>query len=278
MRASDGGTLFLDEVVELSPAGQTALLRALQEREVRAVGDVRAVSIDLRVVCASHRGLEEAVEAGRFRADLFARLCGFVMRLPPLRERREELGLLLATLLRRLAPERADRIRFAAAATRRLLVDPWSMNIRALEKCVAAALLVTEETVELAHLGLSSLLSTPPADAKRDTPAATRAPRLLDDEDQQRREQLARLLEQHNGNISAIARELGKERGQIRRWLRRYNSLVPRPRHIAPAAPALFVERFVAPPRNTESIPSSARLALHEIARRIEITMPRPRH
>ena len=176
LRASDGGTLFLDEIVELSPAGQTALLRALQEREVRAVGDVRAVSIDLRVVCASQRGLEEAVEAGRFRADLFARLCGFVMRLPPLRQRREDLGLLLATLLRRLAPERADRIRIAAAATRRLLADPWPMNIRALEKCLAAALLVTEDTVELAHLGLSSLLSAPMADSKREAPSPPREP------------------------------------------------------------------------------------------------------
>ena len=129
-RASDGGTLFLDEIVELPLAGQAALLRALQEREVRAVGEIRTTPVDLRVVCATQRSLEEAVDAGGFRADLYARLSGFVLRLPPLRERREDLGLLTATLLRRLAGERAGQIPpgrdGGAAAARRSVADEHS--------------------------------------------------------------------------------------------------------------------------------------------------------
>ena len=220
LRASDGGTLFLDEIVELPLAGQAALLRALQEREVRPVGDVRSTPVDLRVVCAAQGGLEAAVAAGRFRADLSARLSGYVLHLPALRERREDLGLLTATLLRRLAADRADRIRFAGAAARRLLVDPWPMNIRALEKCLAAALVIAGDTIEPAHLTFSSVLGTP-VPAPPATPEPVRRP--LTDEDERRREQLIQLMEAHRGNISAVARELGKDRAQIRRWLRRFN-------------------------------------------------------
>jgi DNA-binding NtrC family response regulator len=200
LRASDGGTLFLDEVAELSAAAQTALLRALQE----------------------HEDMAEAVEAGRFRADLLARLGGFVLRLPPLRERREDLGLLVSTLFRRLAAERCDQLRFAAAAARQLLTDSWSMNVRALEKCLAAALLVSEGTIETAHLALSSIIGDPAQRAQRqpDRAVALRTP--LSGDDLERRDQLARLLQEHKGNISAIAREMGKERVQVRRWLRRY--------------------------------------------------------
>ena len=223
LRASDGGTLFLDEIVELSPAGQTALLRALQEREVRPVGDVRSVPVDLRVVCASHRRLDESVEAGRFRANLLARLSGFRLQLPPLRDRREDLGLLAATLLPRLVGERAERLRFAATATRRLLADGWPMNVRALEKCLAAALLVADELIEPTHLALSNILGAPASAAAADSGPATPNSRPLSEEDVQRRDELKRLLDVHGGNISAVARELGKERGQIRRWLRRFN-------------------------------------------------------
>jgi transcriptional regulator with GAF, ATPase, and Fis domain len=222
LRASDGGTLFLDEVAELSLAAQTALLRALQEHEVLPVGAVRAVPVELRVVCATHRDLAEAVESGRFRADLLARLGGFVLRLPPLRERREDLGLIVSTLFQQLAAKRCDQLRFAAGAARQLLTDAWPMNVRALEKCLAAALLVSEGTIETAHLALSSLITDPSERAKHqpDRAVALRTP--LSDDDLERRDQLARLLQEHEGNISAIAREMGKERVQVRRWLRRY--------------------------------------------------------
>jgi transcriptional regulator with GAF, ATPase, and Fis domain len=220
VRASDGGTLFLDEVAELPAAAQTALLRALQEREVRPVGGVRAVPVDLRIVCATHRNLTESVDAGRFRADLLARLGGFVLRLPTLRERREDLGLLVSTLLRRFALERCDQLRLSAAAARQLLTDPWPMNIRALEKCIAAALLSCEGTIETAHLALSSLMTHSPQPAS--SKPAPAVPQQLSDDDAERRGQLVRLLEQHKGNISAVAREMGKDRVQVRRWLRRY--------------------------------------------------------
>ncbi len=105
VQAADGGTLFLDEVAELSPSSQTALLRVLQEHEVTPVGATRPVCVDLRIVSATHRDLDAFVDDGRFREDLHARLAGFVGRLPALRDRREDLGLLAAALLRRHAGE-----------------------------------------------------------------------------------------------------------------------------------------------------------------------------
>jgi hypothetical protein len=101
VRASHEGTLFLDEIAELPLEGQAALLRVLQQSEVLAVGATRPVRIDLRVVAATHEDLERRVDAGTFRADLFARLAGFTVRLLPLRERREDLGILVARLLQR---------------------------------------------------------------------------------------------------------------------------------------------------------------------------------
>src|SRR5690606_9536217 len=103
IRMSHGGTLLLDEIGDRPPASQAAFLRVLQEREVMAVGGTRPVPVDLRVVSATHRDLEALVAQGRFRADLLARVSGFRIDLPPLRERREDLGLLIGALLRKLA-------------------------------------------------------------------------------------------------------------------------------------------------------------------------------
>ena len=101
VRASDQGTLFLDEIGDLPLRAQPALLRVLQEREVLPIGSTRAATVDLRVVAATHRDVELLAREDRFRSDLLARLSGFVIRLPPLRERLEDFGLLTASLLAR---------------------------------------------------------------------------------------------------------------------------------------------------------------------------------
>jgi len=101
VRAANGGTLFLDEIGELPHAAQVALLRVLQEREVTPVGGTRPVRVDFGLVTATHRDLPAQIAAGRFRADLFARIAGHRIAVPPLRERREDLGLLVAALLGR---------------------------------------------------------------------------------------------------------------------------------------------------------------------------------
>jgi MoxR-like ATPase len=118
VRSAHGGTLLLDEIGDLPPASQAAFLRVLQEREVMPVGATRAVPVDLRIISATHRDLEELVAQGKFRADLLARVSGFRLDLPPLRDRREDVGLLVAQLVRRLAGAAAGDVVFTESAAR----------------------------------------------------------------------------------------------------------------------------------------------------------------
>jgi hypothetical protein len=150
---ADGGTLFLDEVGDLPLSAQGALLRVLQESEVMPIGATRPVKVDLRLVCATHHDLQALVSQGKFRADLFARIGGFSITLPPLHQRREDIGLIISVLLRKAAPGRADRITFSYEAGRALLRYSWPHNVRELEKCLAAAIVLAHDgTVMLEHL------------------------------------------------------------------------------------------------------------------------------
>ena len=226
IRSADRGTLFLDEIGDLPLPAQAALLRVLQESEVTPVGGTKAIKVDLRLIAASHRDLEQMVEDGAFRADLLARLSGFQLRLPPLRERREDLGVLVAALLRRHFAGRPG-ITFTADAARRLLSWHWPLNVRELEKCLTTAVVLAGDgKVELAHLPAALLAPVDgalvgPADAPvaAPRPAAPKGP--LSPEDQQLRAQLEALLAEHAGNVSAVAAAMGKARFQIQRWVKR---------------------------------------------------------
>jgi transcriptional regulator of acetoin/glycerol metabolism len=177
----------------------------LQEREVVPVGQAHSVAVDVRVVSASHRDLEERVASGAFREDLAARLTGFTLRLPPLRERREDLGLIVAALVRKLARE-PERVAFQPEAMRLLLGHSWPRNVRELELRLATALVLAGAgPIGVAHLG--------------DLRAPEVAPTRVDDP---RRSELERLLTEHRGNLAAVARAMGKDRVQVRRWLHRY--------------------------------------------------------
>jgi transcriptional regulator with GAF, ATPase, and Fis domain len=224
VRASDRGTLFLDEVGELSPAAQTALLRVIQEGEVLPIGHVRPLRVDLRLVSATNRDLKRMVEDGSFRADLLARLQGVTLSLLPLGDRREEFGLLVSSLLRRLAGERARDVRFTTSAARRLIDDSWPLNVRGLEKCLAAALALGDgDTIGTEGLDVSDVLeSTRSGASPSETPASTDGDEPLSEQDRQLRDRLKELMRQHDGNISALAREMGKTRFQIRRWIKRF--------------------------------------------------------
>ncbi|MCU1282473.1 MAG: Sigma-54 dependent transcriptional regulator [bacterium] len=226
VRASDGGTLFLDEVGELSAAAQTALLRVLQEGEVLPIGHVRPSRVDLRVIAATNRDLKQMVEDGVFRPDLHARLQGVTLSLLPLRERRDEFGLLVSSLLRRLAGERARDLSFTTAAARRLIDDPWPLNVRGLEKCLSAALVLGDRnTIDLEGLDAADVLEPAQATAspsQTQTRTSIEDDAGLSDEDRKQRAQLTELMRKHEGNISAIAREVGKTRFQIRRWIKRF--------------------------------------------------------
>ncbi|HUH05383.1 MAG TPA: sigma 54-interacting transcriptional regulator [Kofleriaceae bacterium] len=208
VRSADRGTLFLDEVAELPAPSQIALLRVLQEREVRPVGGTAAVPVDLRVIAATHQDLPARVEAGSFREDLYARVAGITVTLPPLRERREDLGLLLRALLPAIAGPRADGLRLSREAGRALIEYAWPRNVRELEHALRAAVALADDTIEVAHL--------PEPVGHTGAPAAAEDPA-----DQALREQLLGLLEQEAGNVRAVARALGKAPVQIYRWCKR---------------------------------------------------------
>src|SRR5437868_5721598 len=212
VRAADRGTLLLDEVADLAAPAQAALLRFLQESEVLPVGATRPIRVDVRVVAAAQADLRSLVAEGRFRADLFARLDAFTVRLPPLRERREDIGLLVAALLRKLAPERCEELRISPEAALALFRHSWPLNVRELEHSLAVALTVGRDTtIEADHLpegirvGRSELV--PGGDGDRD----------------RFREELLALLQRYRGNVAEVARAFGKGRMQIHRWARRYD-------------------------------------------------------
>ena len=218
IRSADHGTLFLDEIGDLSPPSQAALLRVLQEREVTPLGSSKPVRVSIQVVAATHHDLSLLVAKDQFRRDLFARIAGFTIRLPPLVQRREDLGLLMASLLPRVAHDRVDAIRLRVEAARALLNYEWPLNVRELEGCLGiATALAGRGPVKLEHL-TEAVRGERPASAE--TPSESGPP--LSPEEQQRRDDLMELLRQHRGNISAVARAAGKARVQIHRWLRRY--------------------------------------------------------
>jgi DNA-binding NtrC family response regulator len=220
VRAADGGTLFLDEIGDLPLGAQGALLRVLQESEVLPVGMTRPVKVDVRVLAATHRDLDALVTEQRFRGDLLARIRGLSVRLPPLRERCEDLGLLIRALLRRKAQRRAGTIAFTVEAARALLSYGWPLNVRELEKCLDTALVLAGQgPIALKHL--PEEVRKPPQGAGSPRESGP-PPDALPEADRRRREEILDALRAHGGNVTAAAKALGKHRAQVQRWIRRY--------------------------------------------------------
>ena len=229
VRASDTGTLFLDEIGDLPAAGQAALLRVLQEREVVPVGATRPVKVDLRIVTATHRQIDLLSARGDFRADLYSRLSGHVHFLTPLRERREDIGLIVADLLQRAGAPSTTRL--SAEAGRELVANEWPLNVRQLEQALArATTLAHDHVLNARHLFVTSprTQAEPAAPAapapvraapERPTPEPAKRVRVDNGE---RERMLRELLEKHRGNVSEIARVMGVSRVQVHRWLARF--------------------------------------------------------
>jgi DNA-binding NtrC family response regulator len=213
VRAADGGTLLLDEIGDLPLPAQGALLRVLQEGEVVPVGTVRAVKVDVRVVAATHRDLSAMVAGGAFRADLLARLDGATVRLPALRERRADIGVLIGTLLQRVAGPRADTLRFDSQAALALALHAWPANVRELERCLARAVAAAEDVIGVDHLPA-------PVAATLDRHASI--PPEGDDGPPRLRDALEKELHARGGNVAAVARAFRKAPAQIHRWMRRF--------------------------------------------------------
>jgi DNA-binding NtrC family response regulator/tetratricopeptide (TPR) repeat protein len=145
---ADGGTIFLDEIGDISPKTQVALLRVLQEREFERVGGTTAIKVDVRIVCATHRDLEKMVREGEFREDLYYRLRGVTLEVPPLRRRLDDLGELSRYLLERIAQERGEAPKRLSAASLRLLsAHRWPGNVRELDNVLRSATLFADGDV-----------------------------------------------------------------------------------------------------------------------------------
>ncbi|MGZ3417540.1 MAG: sigma 54-interacting transcriptional regulator [Polyangiales bacterium] len=212
VRSANHGTLLLDEIGDLPPSSQSALLRVLQEGEVLPVGGTQPVKVDVRVLSATHKPLGQLVDDDGFRRDLYARLAGYVFALPPLRERKVDLGLLVASLLENDPRDAPLRLHREVASA--LLRYDWPMNVRELEQCLRASAILAED-------GLVTVRELPPAILESKTKAKTS--RALDPEDEELHRKLVAELTQARGNVSEVARAMGKARQQIQRWLRRFD-------------------------------------------------------
>ncbi len=209
-RAAHKGTLLLDEIGDLPLELQAKLLRVIQEREVRPVGATAAIPIDVRVVAATHADLASAVEAGRFRRDLWARLALWELRVPPLTARRADILDFVASLFARWASERGrpeTGLVIEPEAAENLLLRPLPENLRALDRVVHRL------DPKLARLTMA-LLDETLGNGPEAAPMAPMAPPTTAAE-------LEAALAEH-GSVHALARIYGKDRRQIYRWLEQF--------------------------------------------------------
>jgi transcriptional regulator with PAS, ATPase and Fis domain len=199
-RRADRGTLFLDELGELPLAMQAKLLRVLEDGVVRAVGEDREVHVDVRLVAATNRALEAAVESGAFREDLFHRLAAHRFAVPPLRARIEDLPLLASHFLG------ADADRLSVTAMERLVLHRWPGNVRELRNALLAARIAAHtehsESIEPEHLPLAAPSASP------FTEGPSMADALL-------RERLVTALSLREGNVSLVAKDLEMRRQAV---------------------------------------------------------------
>ncbi|WP_437193355.1 sigma-54-dependent transcriptional regulator [Planctomicrobium sp. SH527] len=212
-----GGTLFLDEVGDMPLPVQAKILRALQERVIQPVGTSLTIPVDVRVISATHRNLEEAISSGTFRQDLYFRLKGIEIHLPPLRSRREDLLLLANHFLERNAQQMQVSLpEFTSDAVDAILSHQWPGNVRELENTVLAAMAMREgEAITSRDLGLTRSSSAGMDDQFADyldLPLTEAKNQLVADFE---RLAINKALDKFQGNVSAAARHLGVHRQSL---------------------------------------------------------------
>jgi DNA-binding NtrC family response regulator len=218
---ADGGTIFLDEVGDVSPALQAKLLRVLQEHQVRPVGGTVWRTVDVRVIAATNRDLAAAVAGGRFREDLYYRLKVVTLEVPPLRERREDIPLLVDHLVRRAARECGKAVTGVSEAALALLCAyHWPGNVRELAHVLERGVALAQQEV-LSAEDLPPELHQPAADGES-APSHNR-PTLAE----LKRSYVRQVLEESGGNVSRAAAVLGVDRRSLYRMLQRYG-MAPR--------------------------------------------------
>jgi Nif-specific regulatory protein len=225
LEVADGGTVFLDELGELAPALQAKLLRVLQEQQFERVGGVRPIKVDIRLLAATNRDLEAAIEQGGFRQDLYYRLNVVSLKLPPLRERREDIPLLASYFTAKYAAQCKRAVRGLAPETRVALIGyDWPGNVRELENAIeravvlgASELILPEDLPETVLEAASDSASLPSGDlsyfeALKETKkrlvleALDRAQRVHND--------AARLLGMHPNNLHRLMKSLDLKSGK----------------------------------------------------------------
>lgn len=218
---ADSGTIFLDEIGEMSPMMQAKLLRVIQEKEIQRVGSDKTVMVDVRILAATNRDLMQAVQAGTFREDLYYRLNVVTLKIPPLRERRDDIPLLAQHFLERYAKKNRKTVKgFTPIAMDMLLKYDWPGNVRELENAVERAVIllpgdyITEKELPL------SISRSYPVEKSRETPQiAISEPRSLEAIE---KEAVLSALTASGGNKSEAARMLGINRKTLYKKLKNY--------------------------------------------------------
>jgi DNA-binding NtrC family response regulator len=218
------GTLFLDEVGELSLPVQVKLNRALQDKEIYRVGENTPLSVDVRIIAATHRELKDEVQAGRFREDLFYRLRVFPIRMPSLRERREDIPALAAHFLtKHTRTSKRDISGIGNAAMRALTAYSWPGNVRELENAIECAVAIAAgKEIDIRDLPAElrgAQVGALPAEVLVKMPYREA---METARDRISREYLAVLLREFDGNVTRAAERAGIERESLHRLLKRY--------------------------------------------------------
>jgi len=205
---ANGGTLFLDEIGDMPPLMQAKLLRVLEQKEVERIGGDRAIEVDVRVIVATHRNLEELVRKGEFRQDLYHRIFVFPITLPPLRERAEDIPLLVDFFARAIADQNDWKPReIASEAYAELQRYPWPGNVRELRNVVERLLLLADDGVDRATVRMALPAAEPQVTAGTGS--------LSDRMDAHERELILAELKRHNYKMTDTARALGLERSHL---------------------------------------------------------------
>ena len=208
---ADGGTLFLDEIANMSPKLQAKLLRVLQTGELQRVGSSRTIHVNTRVISATNADIESEVEAGRFREDVLYRLNTVEIRLPPLRDRGDDILRLAAHFLKRYAQRYRNRVTgFDSSAQGALRAHSWPGNVRELQHAIERAVLMANgDKITAKDLGLYS----------RDGAASTEDEMTLEDAE---KAFIRKVLAKHGGNVLAAAEQLGMSRSALYRRIQQY--------------------------------------------------------
>ena len=235
---ADGGTLFLDEIGTLSFTAQGKLLRAIQENEIERVGDSRTRKVDVRLIAATNVNLREAVKAGTFREDLFFRLNVFPIKVPPLRQRRDDIPLMMNWFLQRFSKKHRKSITgFRERAVDALVAYDWPGNVRELENMIERAVILAEEgeALDIGHLFTSGeevdfpsftinktgRIAIEPDEEPTDLPILSASKIIASLEEAELAMVKAALKETH-GNLSKAARQLGISRAKLAYRMQKY--------------------------------------------------------